>query len=147
MAALGFDELVIDFASYAVKAIEILQTMGQVVDAVVTIEMHVLWTFDTDELIELFAALGCQEYLQCKYGDDYWVQKHTRFIINGRLLRFPIILTQSIPITTNIHLTILNSSKNHFLLNLYLPNYTLLLLTYVITIKTLVRFLLASCDR
>jgi len=55
--------------------------MGEIVDAVVTIEMHVWWAFDTGELVQLFAALGCGYYLECKKGYDYWVQKHSRFII------------------------------------------------------------------
>ena len=58
MVALWFDELVVDIASDAVKPIEVLYAVGEIVDAVVAIEMHVFGAFDAAELAELWTALG-----------------------------------------------------------------------------------------
>lgn len=77
MATFGVDELIVYFALRAVKSVEVLHTVGDIVDTVVAIEMHVLGTSDACKLAELFAALRCCYCFKDKNCYEEWVQKHT----------------------------------------------------------------------
>lgn len=57
MVALRVDEMIVDLAARAVEARLVFNAVGEVEDAIVAIEMHVLWTSEASVLRELLAAL------------------------------------------------------------------------------------------